>query len=55
MQSRKPVGFWSLETLRTQTRHIGLSMSLLELLQATWTDRRVEWPRSVTIFSGDLP
>ena len=55
LQSRKPVGFWSLETLQTQTRRIGLSMSLVELLQATWTDRRVEWPRSVTIFSEDLP
>ena len=54
LQSRKPVDFWSLETLRTQTRRIGLSMSPVELLQATWTDRQVEWPRSVTIFSEDL-
>jgi hypothetical protein len=41
-QSRKLAKYSSVETPRTQTRPIGLSMSPEELLQDTWTDRRVE-------------
>ena len=41
-QLKKPGWSLSMGTPRTQTRHIGLSMSRVELLQDTWTDRRVE-------------
>lgn len=42
LQSRKRVESLSLGAPRTQTRRIGLSMNRVELLQDTWTDRRVE-------------
>ena len=47
------MGSWSLGNPQTQTRRIALSMSLLELLQDTWTGRQVERSRSVTVFPED--